>query len=433
MSRSEWALLLVLVAIHFTHMVDFVIIMPLGERLMNELSITPWQFGQIVAVYALSAGIASLLASFAMDRFDRKSVLLVMYAGFASSTLFCGLAWNYPMLLLSRTLAGVFGGLAAVAIMAVIGDVFPPEKRGRAAGAISSSFAVASILGLPLGLLLADWYGRGAPFIVLAAFSAVVWVIACFRLPQVRGHLTAVRSHAFIEFMQVLRNPNHVRAYLFSLFLVLGTFTVASFIAPYFSATNGWTEKNLAQMYLAAGVCTLVGMNIVGYLADRFPRLLLFRILGTACIVMGLVVTNLPQTSLFVATLVMSGFMVTAAGRFVPAQAMILGAAEDRVRGAFMSLNTAVQHLATGIAPVIAGSLIVKGDDGKMTGFPLVGLVATAAAVVALILAGRLRTAPRQEPVRIEPVRPEPTADNNSLPEPIDPSPSEACLSPTAG
>ena len=135
LSRSELALLLVLVAIHFTHMVDFVIIMPLGKRFMNELNLKPDQFGQIVAIYAIAAGIASLLASAAMDRFDRKSVLLTMYAGFGCSTLYCGLASSYETLMLARALAGVFGGLATVAIMAVIGDIFPAEKRGRATGA----------------------------------------------------------------------------------------------------------------------------------------------------------------------------------------------------------------------------------------------------------------------------------------------------------
>ena len=155
-SRREWALILVLMAIHFTHMVDFVILMPLGNRLMSELDISPIQFGWLVSSYSLAAGVASLAATFVMDRFDRKAMLLTMYGGFTLSTLFCGLAPNYTTLLLSRILAGVFGGLAAVTIMAMIGDLFPPEKRGRAAGAVMSSFAVASIMGLPLGLLLAD-------------------------------------------------------------------------------------------------------------------------------------------------------------------------------------------------------------------------------------------------------------------------------------
>jgi predicted MFS family arabinose efflux permease len=401
-TRGEWALILVLVAIHFTHMVDFVIIMPLGKRLMTELAIGPAEFGLIVASYAIAAGVASLLASLVMDRFDRRAVLLAMYAGFGLSTLYCGLAPTYAHLLAARTLAGVFGGLAAVSIMAVIGDVFPPEKRGRATGAITSSFAVASIVGLPVGLRLADAYGRGAPFVVLAAMSAVVWAVAAVRLPPVRGHLAYDRRPAVAEFVAVVREPTHLRAFAFSFFMVLGTFTIGSFVAPYFSAVNGWTEADLADVYLAAGVCTLIGMNAVGQVADRVPRLPLFRVLGFGALVTGLVVTNLPPTSLWVAAAAMTAFMVFASGRMVPAQAMMLGAAEPRARGAFMSLNTAVMHLGTGVAPLVAGALVTQSEDGRtMTGFPLVGLVAAAAAAVSLVLAGWVRPAavPAPEPV----------------------------------
>lgn len=407
LSRSEWALILVLVAIHFTHMVDFVIIMPLGGRLMKELALTPGQFGNIVSSYAWAAGIASLAASFVMDRFDRRHFLLTMYAGFGLSTLYCGLAQSYEILLLTRTLAGVFGGLAAVTIMAVIGDVFPPEKRGRAVGAITSAFAVASIVGLPLGLLLADAYGRGAPFVALAAFSGAVWVVAWVRLPAVRGHLSADRPNPLTEFAAVAREPNHLWAFVFSFFLVLGSFTVAAFIGPYFTSTNGWTEKDLAVIYLVAGVGTLIGMNVVGRMADRMPRLTLFRWLAGLATIAAVVVTNLPAGPLWVATLALTAFMVLTAGRIVPAQAMLLGAAVPRNRGAFMSLNTSVQHLSTGLAPMIAGAIVTETPDGKLSGYPIVGLVAAASALVSLVLAGYLKPAKETVPAP----KPEPVAE----------------------
>ncbi len=393
-TRAEWGLILVLVAIQFTHMVDFVIIMPLGGRLMAELSINPTQFAHIVSAYAWAAGVASLCAGFVMDRFDRKSVLLTMYGGFALSTLFCGLATTYEWLLVSRTLAGAFGGTAAVALMSVIGDVFPPEKRGRATGAVISAFAVASIAGLPAGLMLAEWFGRGAPFVALAGLSALVWLLAWVKLPPVCGHLTTERPNRWAELAEVVRHPNHLGAFAFSFFLVLGTFTVASFIGPYLTATNGWTEAQLSQIYFVAGICTLVGMTVVGRLADRLPRLPLFRVLGFAALVMAVVVTNLPAGPLWVAVIVMSAFMVFAAGRMVPIQAMLLGVPPPKNRGAFMSLNTAVQHASTGLAPLIAGALVTQTADGRLTGYPLVGWVAAGTAAISLLLAGLLKPSP---------------------------------------
>ena len=401
LSRSEWGLILVLVAVQFTHMVDFVIIMPLGDRLIRELGITEGQFGWIVAAYAWAAGLASLLASAVMDRFDRRAVLLTMYAGFVVSTALCGLAWDYPTMLLARTLAGVFGGLAAVALITVIGDAFPPAKRGRAVGTVMSSFAVASIAGLPIGLILAARYGRGAPFLVLAGVSAAVWGWAFVRLPSLRGHLRAERPSRLAEFAAVAREPAHLWAFAFSFFLVLGTFTVASFIGPVLMSHNGWAEDRLSWIYLAAGLCTLAGMTLIGRLADRLPRRPLFQVLGFAALVMAVVVTNLPPGPLWVAALVMSGFMVFAAGRMVPAQAIILGVARPENRGGFMSLNTSVQHLATGLAPAIASGVLHRDvPNGPLLGFPLVGLIAAAAAGVSLVLASFLTSAPVPASVR---------------------------------
>ncbi|MBY0455993.1 MAG: MFS transporter, partial [Gemmataceae bacterium] len=392
-TRAEWGLILVLVAAQFTHMVDFVIIMPLGGALMDELRIGEEQFAQIVSAYAWAAGIASLLASFVMDRFDRKSVLLAMYAGFGLSTLFCGLASGYEWLLVSRTLAGAFGGTAAVALMSVIGDVFPPEKRGRAAGAVMSSFAVASIAGLPAGLMLAEWFGRGAPFVALALLSAAVWVLAWAKLPPIRGHLTATRPDRRAEFAAVAGNRNYLGAFVFSFFLVLGTFTVASFIGPYLKAVNGWSPGKLSWIYLVAGACTLVGMAVVGRLSDRLPRLPLFRVLGVAAILAALAVTHLPPGPLWAAILATSGFMVAAAGRMVPVQALLLGVAAPQNRGAFMSLNTAVQHAATGLAPLISG-WVITARGGYESGFPVVGWIAAGTAALSLVLAGVLKPAP---------------------------------------
>ncbi len=409
-TRAEWGLILVLVAIQFTHMVDFVIIMPLGGRLMTELSLNPSQFGHIVSAYAWAAGIASLIASFVMDRFDRKTVLLAMYAGFSLSTLFCGLSGTYEWLLVSRTLAGAFGGTAAVALMAVIGDVFPPEKRGRATGAVVSSFAVASIAGLPAGLQLTEWFATsapeslrfiratGSPFVVLALLAVAVWLLTWAKLPAIRGHLTAHRPDRWTEFVAVVRHRDHLGAFAFTFFLVLGTFTVVSFIGPYLTNLNGWTEEKLSRIYFVSGLCTLISMTVIGRLTDRLPRLMLFRVFGFGALVLAVVITNLPPGPLWVATAILSAFMVCASGRMIPVQAMILGVPRPQNRGAFMSVNTAVQHAGTGLAPLITGWMVTETPDGHMVGFPAVGWVAAATAAAALVLAGLLKQSRADSP-----------------------------------
>src|SRR5438874_13309025 len=126
---SERWILLLLAGVQFTHIVDFMILMPLGPQLMRELSIGPGQFSALVAAYTISSGAVGLLAAPFIDRFDRRLVLLVAYAGFTLGTFACALSPNATALLAARAISGAFGGCSTAIIMAIIADVVPPERR----------------------------------------------------------------------------------------------------------------------------------------------------------------------------------------------------------------------------------------------------------------------------------------------------------------
>ncbi len=169
LTSYEWRLVLLLAAINFTHILDFVIVMPLGDQLRKELLISPRQFGFIVSSYGVAAMLAGIAGSLVIDRFDRKHFMLFSFAGFTIATLYCGFAPNYAHLLTARTLAGLFGGIVSSSLMSFIGDVIAHDRRGRALGVVTSSFAVASVIGLPIGLMLANMFHHfSAPFIAIA-------------------------------------------------------------------------------------------------------------------------------------------------------------------------------------------------------------------------------------------------------------------------
>lgn len=397
LTLAEWGLVAVLALVNFTHILDFVIVMPLGERLMDSLKITPAQFALIVSAYGLFATIAGLIASTLVDRFDRKPVLLIAYGGFIGATLLCALCLSewylmvadagsvYVSLLASRSLAGAFGGVAASLIMTVIGDVFPDHRRGKAIGAVTSAFAVASIIGLPIGLLLAEWLGLAMPFAAIVSLSLVVYAVALRRLPSVRKHLTGDRPNPLRQFLAAVLNWNHWRSFAFTFTLVLGTFTIIPFIAPYMEANCGRSRTDIPIIYAVAGVCSLFGMNAIGWLADRFGKRPVFLAAASCSMVMTVVVTNLPPVDLVWAAVACTGFMLTAAGRVVPAQAMMLWSADPKLRGAFTNLNSAVSHSATFLAPLISGALITRADPhAPLEGYNTAGFVAVGFAAVAL-------------------------------------------------
>ena len=148
--RREISLLLVLASVQFTSIVDFMVVMPLAPQLELTLGIDADRFGLVVASYTLSAGLAGLLASTVLDRFGRRRAYLSLFSGFLVGTLLCGLSFNYATLLGARIVTGAFGGILGGMALAIIGDVFPEERRGQATGILMSAFALASVVGVPV-------------------------------------------------------------------------------------------------------------------------------------------------------------------------------------------------------------------------------------------------------------------------------------------
>ncbi len=393
LTAAEWLVLLALAAIQFTHIVDFMIVMPLEPDLKESLRINPQQFSFIVAAYAFSASLAGLCAARFMDRFDRKTALLWLYAGFTIGTLFCALAQDYVLLLAARAVAGAFGGVVAASILTVIGDAFPDAHRGRATGVVMSAFSVASIAGVPAGLYLANHFGWRTPFAVIAGLGAGVLLLVRFALPPMRGHLVRGHPLANSTSWKMLLHPNHLRAYSLMTALVLSTFLIVPFLASYLVANVGVSKHQLPYVYLCGGLATLLTMTWFGRLADRFGKLPVFRVLALLTMIPMVLLTNLPPVPLLMALVVSTLFMITTSGRMVPAVALITASAAPRHRGSFLSVNGAVQQMAMGLASVLSGFIIGETAEGSLTGFPLAGLWAMVAILMSVWLAGRLRPA----------------------------------------
>ncbi|MBI2286155.1 MAG: MFS transporter, partial [Nitrosomonadales bacterium] len=225
--QREKYLLLTLAGIQFSHVLDFMIMMPLGPMLMNTFGIGTHEFGLLVASYSFSAALSGLFAATFVDRFERKRLLLGMFALFGLATLACGLAPGYATLLIARGLAGAFGGVMGALVQTMIGDVIPFERRARAGSMVSAAFSVSTVAGVPLSLWLANHFQWRAPFIFIAVLVALFILAGLRALPEMRHHLgTQQRAHPFVPMFDVLRDANHRRALLFSAMIIFSGFTV---------------------------------------------------------------------------------------------------------------------------------------------------------------------------------------------------------------
>ena len=401
-TRGEWGLLLLLAAVQFTNVLDFVIVMPLAPWAKDELAIDSEQFSWVVGIYGLASAVSSLFAAKYLDRFPRKGVVLAMYAGFTVSTLLCGLAPTYETLVAARGLAGAFGGVLGAAVMAIIGDVFADYRRATAMGVVMSAFAVASVVGIPAGLGLARVWGIGAPFVGLAGLSALVWFGAARVFPKIPPH----PDRRPVPLWALIANPGHLLTLAFTTALVMGSFLVVPFLADSMVANAGQAKEDMPLVYAIAGGVTFFTTNLVGRLADRYGKLRVFRLAGLLAAGMAIVVTNLGPIPLWVAVAAATGFMVTTSGRMVPAQTLVAGSTTPALRGGFLSLNAAVQSAAMGLSSFLAGQLIGQTPDGRLAGYPLVGVVAAGMMLLSLVLAGFLKlrdVGPVRVPAPVEP------------------------------
>jgi len=388
--RRELWLLLTLAGIQFTHIVDFMIMMPMGPQFRALFGISDAQFGLLVSAYTLAAGASGLLASTFVDRFGRKRLLLVLYALFALATLACGLAPSYGFLMCARIAAGLFGGVLAALSQAIVGDVIAFERRGRAMGIVMTSFSVATVAGVPLGLFLATAFTWHAPFFAIAGVSALFAAFAGLTLPVLRGHLHQKRGSWFGDIRTVVSDSNHLKAFTLCGLLMFSGFTVFPYLTLYMRANVGLTEAQVPIVYLCGGAATLFTARWIGRMTDRQGKVRVFRWLAGVAVLPMLAVTSLGPTPLGMVLVVTTLLFICTSGRMIPGMAILTSAAAPPLRGTFLTLNGAVQSAAMGSAAFVGGHLVSRDAQGLMSGFWLCAALGAVASLCAIWLSGRL-------------------------------------------
>jgi predicted MFS family arabinose efflux permease len=388
----ERILLLTLAGVQFTHILDFMIMMPLGPQLTRLFGISDAQFGMLVSAYTLAAGASGLLASTYLDRVDRKKLLLVLYSLFALATLACGLASTYPQLMVARIASGVFGGVLTALTQTIVADTVPFERRGRAMAVVMSSFSVSTVAGVPLGLWLTTHWAWSAPFLVIALLCALLVIGAALSLPSLGNHLHHTTSTtAWQSIRRVLVDRNHQRALLFVALMVSSGFTVIPYITLYMQANAGVTNDQLPWLYLAGGGATLMTARWIGHLSDRHGKLKVFQGLAVIMMPVILAITLVSHVPFAIVMLVSTAMFVFVSGRMIPGMAIVTSAAEPAVRGTFMAFSSAVQSAAMGVATFVGGHIIQRDAAGQLQYYWVAALVGIAAGLLSIAVVRTLK------------------------------------------
>jgi predicted MFS family arabinose efflux permease len=393
MNSKERLLLFSLAAVNFTHIMDFMIMMPLGPQLMSLLQITPQEFSIAVSAYGITAGVSSFIAAFFVDRFDRKSILVYAYFGFLMGTFSCAFAPNYELLVGARILAGFFGGMIGAQVLAIVADTFAYERRAMAMGTLMTAFSLASVAGVPAGLWLAAKFSWHIPFLAIGLLGIAVLVLISFAVPHMNKHIVekAIDQKPFQVLSDIFNTPNQMRALSFSIVLMLGHFLIIPFITPALVGNAGFSQDHIFLIYFVGGLLTLFSAPFAGRLADRRGKYTVFVWFALLSLVPVWLITNVQPVPLWVILSISGLFFIFVNSRMIPTQALVSSVVHPQKRGGFMSINSSMQQLATGFSSLISGAIVSKASNGQILHYNWVGYLSIGLILVSIWLAGRVK------------------------------------------
>lgn len=385
-SSYEKFVIFILAITQFTIILDFMVLSPLGAILLKKLDISTQQFGWVVSAYAFSAGMSGLLASGFADRFDRKKMLLFFYTGFIIGTLLCGIAPNYHFLLMARIVTGIFGGVIGSISGAIITDLFPFQMRGRVMGFVQMAFASSQVLGLPIGLYLANLWGWHAPFLMIVGLAALILTAIFFKMQPVDAHLALKNERSpFVHMAKTVSDRRYLQVFVATTLLTTGGYMLMPFGTAYAVGNLGLTLEQLPFIYLVTGLCSMIAGPLIGKIADRIGAFKVFGAGSLLTIAMVLVYTNLGLTPLWLVIALNAVLFVGVTSRIISSSALVTAVPDPADRGAFMGINASVAQVSGGIATAVAGMIVSQRETGYIDHYPILGLVVTAAMVLVAI------------------------------------------------
>ncbi|RAJ96003.1 putative MFS family arabinose efflux permease [Larkinella arboricola] len=383
----EKAIIGMLAFIQFTVILDFMVLSPLGAQLLAELNITTAQFGWVVSAYAFSAGTAGLLTAGFADRYDRKKLLLFFYSGFVIGTLLCGIAPDYHFLLVARIITGLFGGVIGSIGFAIVTDLFAWQVRGRVMGVIQTAFAASQVLGIPLGLYLANNLGWHAPFLLIVGVSVLVGIAIVIYMKPVNAHLKLKSDrNPFQHLLHTVSRPSYLRGFASTTLLATGGFMMMPFGSAFAIFNLGISQDELPLIYMVTGISAIIIGPLAGKLSDKIGKFPLFLYASLWGMLVTIVYCNLGITPLWQIMVINVLLFAGISARMVSSGTLVSAVPDPQDRGAYMGINSSVQQISGGIASLVAGMIVVQSASGRLERYDWLGYIVAATMLVTIVM-----------------------------------------------
>jgi predicted MFS family arabinose efflux permease len=361
-NTSPRVILFTLWLLVFSSASQTMIISPILPQIGDDLGIADAVLGTLVTAYSLMVGLFAILSGPVSDRVGRRRILLtgcgVMTVALASH----GLVDSYVSFLVVRIFAGMAGGMLSGAAVSYIGDYFPYDRRGWATGWVMSGAAFGQIVGIPMGIVMAERWGFRSPFYLFAITMALTAILLFFRVPQPPVKCSSERlavQRAVADYVAMLKRPEVAWASFAYFVMFFGVAVFVIYLPTWLERDLGATGNQIALMFLVGGIANVLTGPQAGKLSDRIGRkgIILLACIGLSIVMVGTVplVTNIATAYVFFFLT-----MVLVAMRISPFSALLTGLVRDERRGSLMSLAVALGQLGFALGSAVSGPLFAN-------------------------------------------------------------------------
>lgn len=411
----ERALVFVVAAVQLVNVLEFMIVMPLGPDFALALGFPVDSVGVLGAAYTGAGAVTGLIGALFLDRYDRRRVLILSMAGLIMATVLAGMARGLGTLVAARVLAGAFGGPATAISIAIVADLVPPERRGRAMAIVMGAFSVASIFGVPAALEAAALAGWCAPFFAVAILAVLVVAFARDVLPPMGAHIASAASgpQGLTRLFGLVRRPEAALALAATGLSMVSMFAIVPNLSAYMQFNGGWPRDRLSLLYLLGGLASLSLMAVFGRVTDRLgaaPVVALSAVWVSITIGVGVV----PGHPLLPVPLFFVLFMGGSSIRGVAVSALVSRVPPPDERAGYQSAQSATQHLACAIGALASTAILHERPDGTLEGMGGLGVytivVTLLVPLIALAVERRVRARERAS-VSVSASPPDPVAE----------------------
>jgi predicted MFS family arabinose efflux permease len=222
-------------------------------------------------------------------------------------------------------------------------------------------FSASQVLGIPIGLYLANIWGWHAPFLWVAAMALIIALLIASRLQPLTKHLLVQKdTSALTHLLHTVSKKDYRVGFTATALLSIGGFMMMPFGSAFAINNLKVTQHQLPIMFMLSGLSTLIIMPLVGKLSDRIDKFTIFAIASGWTIIMVLIYTHLSVTPFSLVIIFNILMMAGVMSRMIPSSALITGIPAMPDRGAFMSINSSLQQIAGGIAAAFAGMIVIQ-------------------------------------------------------------------------